>query len=381
MSDVATAAPVQDQSTTVDIAAMMAKEGLKTDDSPVTYTAQNNTPPSETPPAEPTKAQEPGQTETVTPPPAPEAPRAPEPPKAAPPVQQAPAPIAEPDWREIIKQQPEVEVLKHFGLDEKMINFLSRWRSGEDLKGYLEAATVDYSKMSNEEVLRRHLFKDFGELSAEDFEEVYRMKVIEQYKLDPEVFDEKEVRRGKLLLGVDAAKIRQEFVNQQQALLLSKPPAPDNSAAEAQALAEMEQQAQFVQAYKSTIETNPYTRELLSSSLLKIGDGDKAFNLEVSRPNDLIDLLYDPQKWSRSLVNEDGTPNVRKQLILAAIANDDVTFFNNYNKHYEMLGAKNIADKIANATEPAPGSFAQGSAEANNPIAQLARFGTITSGD
>lgn len=363
----------------VDVVAMMAKEGQKTDDSPVSVPVQN-TPPSENP-AEAPKEQTPVAAETAAPAPVPEAPKVEEPTKVAPPVQQQTAQVTEADWRELIKKQPEEEVLKHFGLDEKMINFLTRWKGGENLTDYLEAATVDYSKMSHEEVLRRHLMKDFGMLSPEDFEEVYRMKVIEQYKLDPEVYDEKEVRRGKLMLGVDADRIRQDLTKRQQELLFNKPAPPDNSAAEQAAQEEAARQAAQVKAYQDHVQNNQYTKELLTSNLLKIGDGDKAFNLEVSTPNDIINLLYDPVKWSQKLYNEDGTPNVRKQLILAAIANDDNTFFSNFTKHYEMLGAKSVADRIANASEPAPGSPAKGTAESADPIVQLAKFGVISSGD
>ncbi len=366
----------------VNIAAMMAKEGFKTDDSPVTIPVQDTPPAPEATPTEAPRTAE-AQTETVTAPPSTEAPKVEEPPKQAPPVTPEPRPaqVAAPDWRELIKQQPEAEVLKHFGLDEKMINFLSRWKSGEDLRDYLEAVTTDYTKMTPEEVLRRHLMKDFGGLSAEDFEEVYKMKVIEQYKLDPDVFDEKDVRRGRLLLSVEADRVRQEFIKRQQDMLLSKPPEPDNSAAEAAARAELEQREKQVQDYHNHVQNNSYTKELLSTSLLKIGEGDKAFNLEVSKPDELLGLLYDPAKWAQKLWNEDGTPNVRKQLVLAAIANDDTAFFSNLTKHYEMLGAKSVADKIANASAPAAGTPATGNAESANPIAQLARFGTITSGD
>jgi hypothetical protein len=364
----------------VNIAAMMAKEGLKTDDSPVFIPVQNTTPAPEAPPA-PAASQEPAKTETVTQVPAPETPK--EAAQAAPPPMPEPRPaqIAAPDWRELIKQQPESEVWKHFGLDEKMINFLTRWKGGEDLKDYLEAVSVDYSKMSSEEVLRRHLMKDFGGLSAEDFEEVYKMKVIEQYKLDSDVFDEKDVRRGKILLNADADRVRQEFIRNQQNLLLSKPLLPDTSAADEAARVEQEQRTQQVQDYHNHVTGNAYTKELLSTNLLKIGDGDKAFNLEVSKPDELLGLLYDPAKWAQKLWNDDGTPNVRKQLVIAAVANDDTAFFNNLIKHYEMLGAKNVADKITNASEPAIGTSAMGNAESNNPIAQLAKFGMISSGD
>ncbi len=378
MSEVATTQEVVTEP--VNIAAMMAKEGFKTDDSPVTIPVQNTTPASEATPA-PAAPQEPAKTETVTQVPAPEAPK--EAAQAAPIPTPEPRPtqVAAPDWRELIKQQPESEVWKHFGLDEKMINFLTRWKGGEDLKDYLEAVSVDYSKMSSEEVLRRHLMRDFGGLSAEDFEEVYKMKVIEQYKLDPDVFDEKDVRRGKLLLGVDADRVRQEFIKNQQSLLLSKPLQPDTSAADEAIRVEQEQRTQQVQDYHNHVQGNTYTKELLSTNLLKIGEGDKAFNLEVSKPDELLGLLYDPAKWAQKLWNDDGTPNVRKQLVIAAVANDDTAFFNNLIKHYEMLGAKNVADKIANVSEPAIGTPAMGNADANNPIAQLAKFGMISSGD
>lgn len=377
MSEVAVA---QEQAP-VDIAAMLAKEGFKTDDSPVNIPVQDIKPPTEAP-VEPPKSQEPAAAETVAAPPAPEAPQPPEPPKADPPRQETAAaqtPV-EVDWREHLKKQPEVEVMKAMGLDEKMINFLSRWRGGEDLNDYLEAATVDYSKMAPEELLRRQLYKEFGSLSAEDFEEVYKMKVTEQYKLDADLYDEKEVRRGKLLLGIEAERVRQEFTKKQQDMLLSKPPEPGPSTAEIEAQAQQEKREQDYQTYKGQVDTSAFTKDLLTTNLLKIGDGDKAFNLEVAQPKDVLDLLYDPAKWAAKLWNEDGTPNIRKQLILGAIANDDTLFFTNLAKHYEKLGAKGLAEEIQNASEPTVGTPAKGSAEPNDPITQLARFGSITSG-
>lgn len=372
----------------VDIAAMLAQQGIKTDDSPVSVPAQDIPTTSQGDQPKETQQAEPAKVETTEPPPGPGAgsgpPRA-EPIKsdpAASPVAPAP-PAAQPadvDWREHLKKQPEVEVMKAMGLDEKMINFLSRWRGGEDLKDYLEAASVDYSKMPPEELLRRQLYREFGSLSPEDFEEVYKMKVTEQYKLDSDLYDEKEVRRGKLLLGIDADRVRQELMKRQQELLLAKPPEPGPSTAELEAQALQEQRDKDYQTYKGLVDTNSFTKDLLSSNLLKIGEGDKAFNLEIERPSDVLDLLYDPNKWAAKLWNADGTPNIRKQLVLGAIANDDELFFTNLAKHYEKLGAKGLAEVIQNASEPPAGTLAKGSAEPGDPISQFAKFGTITSG-
>lgn len=367
------------------IAEMMAKEGLKTDDSPVIMPVQNNEPVQEVQPKSEPPAAEQQKTETVDVA-TPAEVKTPEPPKQAPaPAPTAPAAPAAPqpqeDWRELLKKQPEVDVLKTLGLDDRMINFLSKWRGGEDLTDYLKAVTVDYSKMTPEQLLRQQLLEDYKSLSPEDFEEIYKMKVIEHYKLDPDLYNETEVRRGKLLMGVDADKIRQELMQKQQALLFAKPPEQGPSAAEIAANEQREANERNLETYKNLVDTDTYTKDLLSSKLLKIGDGDKAFNLEVNNPNDVLDLLYDPSKWASKLWNEDGTPNVRKQLTLAAIAYDDALFFSNLTKHHEMLGAKSVTEKIQNASVPEPGSPTKGDASVNDPISHLAKFGVISSGE
>lgn len=280
------------------------------------------------------------------------------------------------DWKEVLKQQPEVEVYKHLGLDEKMINFLSRWRGGEDLKDYLEAATTDYSKMPAEEIMRRYYSNEFRGLSPEDFEELYKMKVVEHYKLDPDVFDEKEVRRGKLLLNYEADKIRQEFVGKQQGLLFSKPPEPPASTAEA-AAQQAERESQIA-TYKGLIEKDTYTQDLFSKKMMPVGEGEEAFNYEVNSPKDYLDVLYDPSKWASKIFNQDGSPNVKKQILLAAIVSDD-GFLTNYAKHHQKLGAKRAVELIENASKPMGTPSNEGNMP-SDPVAALAKNGVITSG-
>lgn len=360
----------------IDLASMLAKDGVVTNGSTAEVPQIN------TQVAEPTVKPdaEPAKTETVEAVIEPVLPQ-PEPQKPAPqPVASIEAPKpAELDWREVVKKQPEVEVYKHLGLDEKMINFVSRWKSGEDLKDYFEAITTDYSKMSPEQVMRRYYAQEFGNVSPEDFEELYKMKVVEQYKLDPDVFDEKEVRRGKLLLNYEADKIRQEFVKRQQDLLLSKPPTPETVDVEAEARAFEVERQKAIAEYRGAIEGDAFTKELLTKRMMTIGEGEDAFNYEVAQPQEYLDVLYDPAKWSSKLYDEQGVPNVKKQLLLAAIANDDATFFTNFAKHHQKLGAKKVIEPIENAS-PAIGAPANGDGISADPATALARHGVITSG-
>lgn len=357
----------------VNIAELLVKQGVKTDDG-ITAELPNidNRATEEVKPV----SQEAPKVETTEKPTEPAEPPKPEPVRIEPTTTMPAA--AEVDWKEVLKKQSEVEVYKLFGLDDKMINLLSKWKGGENLRDYFEALTVDYSKMSPEQIMRYNLQKEYGELSPEDFEEFYRIKVTEAYKLDGNVFDEKEVRRGKLLIGIDAEKIRQEFEKKQQELLLSKPPEP------VQLPPEIDQQAiqreKDIQNYKDLVSANQFTKDLVSTRLLKIGDGEKAFNLEIQKPNEILDILYDPAKWSQTLWNEDGSPNIRKQLLLGAIAYDHEGFLTNLAKHYETLGASKVAEVLQNPSPP-PGTPARSEADLNaDPAAQLARFGIITSG-
>lgn len=375
----------------VNIAELLAKQGVKTD-SDVTVEVpsvnigsdQPEDKPQATPEVKPEPAPAPVETTSE---PAPPAPPQPEPPKVEPAPQ--PAAVAEPpkpvevDWREVLKKQPESEVMKVMGLDDKMINFLSRWKAGEDLKDYFEAIATDYSKMSAEEVMRRHYQREFGDISREDFEELFRMKVIEQYKLDPDLFDEKDVRRGKLLLNVEADKIRQQFIQRQQELLLSKPPVPQPSTQELEAQAQ-EQAAQAerekaVADYRGAIEKDVFTQDLLKNRLMPIGAGEDAFNYEVTQPQALLDVIFDPQKWASSLYDANGAPNVRKHMLLAAIATDDAGFLDNYAKHHQRIGAKKAIEPIENASTTT-GTPAAGNDLPSDPAAALAKAGVITTG-
>jgi len=365
----------------VDVAALMAKEGIKTDDASsvtvpnidTTVSAQSETKQEDARPAEP-------KTETaIATAPVEQAPVQPAKPETPAPVQSPPARPAEADWREVLKKQPEVEIMKAIGLDEKMINFLSRWRGGEDLREYLEAASTDYSKMSAEEIMRRYYRSEFQNVTPEDFEEIYRMKVIEQFKLDPDVFDEKDVRRGKLLLNYEADKIREQLAKRQQELLFAKPPEMGPSPDEALAMAEEEQRQQAVAQYRGTIEKDAFTQDLLNKRLMTVGSGEDAFNYEVSEPQSLLDIIFDPQKWGSKLYDANGAPNVRKHMLLAAIANDDTGFMENYAKHHQRVGAKKAIEPIENASTTI-GTPSKGAELPTDPAAALARAGVITSG-
>jgi len=359
-----TSAPTLVTPTMSDLAAAMAKGGVKTDgESEGTAIPDIKT--AEQPPNVEAREKAQEATPATTP-----GPVVPEPVKTEPEVK-APVPV---DWKELVKKQPETEVLKHLGFDDKMLGFLQNWKAGGDLKNYLEALTIDYSKMSPEDVMRRQLQVDYPGIPPEDFEEFYRMKVTEQYKLDPDLFSEQEIKRGRILLNADAKRVRDGLIKEQQNYLLPKAPEKQEEVD-----TRAEEHEKSMTEYKNMVESNPYTKDVLRNKSIVIGEGDDKFSYTTEAPEKLLDILYDPAKWAATMFNEDGTPKVEKQLLMAAVAADDKTFLNELKKHYMMLGAKNIIDPIENASKPGPNT-SKGEVTFQNIAQALAKGGVIVSG-
>src|SRR6185312_1226159 len=272
--------------------------------------------------------------------------------------QQPPKDAPAGDWREEIKKTDITEVLKVLGLDEKTTGLVQTWRSGGDISNYLRAATVDYSKMSSEEIMRHALKEEFPDVAAEDFELLVQDRVREKYKLDPDLFDEKARKLGQVLLNADANRERQKLIAQQQQFVLNaKPPAPTGPTPEQQA--ERNQQARTF--LKTEILKNPMAAAIVRDKKVTIGEGEDAFHWEVKDPDDLFDSLGDQQKWMSKVFEvrkENGQdvvfPNGEKQTLIALIGEYGMGFISAFGKHQRAIGAKQALEPIDNASKPGP---------------------------
>lgn len=259
------------------------------------------------------------------------------------------------DWRDEIKKADKADIFKQLGFDEKMVGFYNTWMTGGDINKYLQAATVDYAKMSPEQLLKQHLFEQYPEFAPEDLEELYRAKVIDHYKLDPETYSEQEIRRGKLLMTADAKTIRSGMIERQQQFIMNaKPPEiPDyRKELEAQAQLQDEANAKILEQYKSQLNSHNATKELLTNKRLILGEGEDTFNYEVSDPQKALSVLQDPRQWAQQVFNEDGSPQIEKQLFLAAAVLDHKTLAKEIFKAGKALGTKQALETIENAKKP-----------------------------
>lgn len=305
-----------------------------------------------------------------------------------PPPTQTEAPKAEvvqPNWQEVLRNQQPDDVLKELGydanavgflkefkdLDPKMQAFLNVWKSGGDIKEYLQELTTDYSKMSAEDVMRHQLRREYPKASQQQLDALYKREVVKAYSLDS--IDEDEVEEGKALLEAKADKYRETLVQEQQNKLLPAPPQkPDNSEAEAQA--EAERVKQF-EALKSQVTGHNLFREIAAAKAYSVGEGDEKFSFPVD-PQDLQDVLF-TDKWQENMFDKEGKPNVEHQLLLATVNKYGSNFIKELAKHFKSVGGQKAIEPIENPSKPDGGTPAKSDAPPASPAEAMARFGVL----
>jgi hypothetical protein len=376
------------------IASMMAKSGVLRqpgDDGPVPAINTEKKEEPTTAPATPAPATAATPAEKAKPePPKPVEAAKPEPPQTA-------TTATPPSWQEVLKTQQPDTILKELGYGENLVNFLkgkkdldpklvgfyNHWETNQgNVKDYLRALDTDFSKMAPEDVMKYQLQAQNPELDAKQLDRLYKLKVVDRYKLDPQLYSEEDVEDGRIELMADVKGIRTTLAEQQQNYLFPKP-VPKEAGPDPR----VQQQQQEFEAYKTHITDDPYTKDLFSSKKLSIGEGDNKFDFPVD-PNALSEVLYDVDKWTQKLftqeIKPDGTkvaiPDVKKQFLLAGIAVYGDEFLKQYGLHLKSLGGQAAIAPIENAKPPAPGTPAKSEVESTSPAAAAAKRGRLIQG-
>jgi hypothetical protein len=302
----------------------------------------------------------------------------------------------QPSWQEVLKSQQPNTVLKELGYDDtviglakklqenpKMAAFFNHWETKGDVKDFLRELTTDYKEMPAEEVMRHQLRKDYPNASNAAIDVLYKKEIIKAYGLDSD--DETELQEGRLLLEAKADRYRTEMIANQEKFLI--PPAPEPKIAEPDNSEQLVQQE--INAQKSYVSNSEYFRNIAASKTLSIGEGEDKFTYPVENPAEIIDLLYDSEKWISTISDvkkqEDGkitiTPKTETQFLTGMVAKYGKAFLDTYAKHYKSLGGKAAIAPIENAKDNSVQSVSPEQKGEPKTIAEaMARQGQMNSG-
>lgn len=299
-------------------------------------------------------------------------------------------------WQEVLKsQQPDtVTVLNELGFDDKVVNLAKRitenpkmaalfnhWETKGNVIEYMKAATTDFEKMPAEEVMRHQLRKEYPTAKPEAIEALYKREIINAYNLNSD--EETEAAEGRLLLEAKADRYRAELMKNQQEFLLPPPPEPqpiveDNT--------EQLRKERDQQLYLSRVNEDSYTKNMFTNNKIVIGEGENKFNFPVNA-QDVINVMADPKKYAEALfdikeVNGhiDLVPKVSKLNQVGAFILYGQEFLDAYAQHFKSIGGEKAIEPIVNARMPDKNTASVVTITGDSPAAQLAKGGKVNYG-
>jgi hypothetical protein len=222
-----------------------------------------------------------------------------------------------------------------------MLGALEYYRSTGDLTPYIEAKSIDYSAMPDEEILRRDLRRTYSDLSDEDFDLVYRSKVVDKYKLD-DVYGDDEQRVGRIELKYAVKDIRDKLIEDQKKFA---PP-----------VVEKVDQEQEMAKWFDSVKSDPATQQLLSGKRISSSTGA---NFEVD-PNTILDQTYDTNKFFQNFLDQNGNTDLNKWYKALAFVNNMEAYEKTIWDAARAEGKKEMFSEIKNPAKPDVGQVPGG---------------------
>lgn len=270
-----------------------------------------------------------------------------------------PIPIPTPDWRELVLKQDQKEVFKVLNIDESQLalskelaadEFVSKLltyrKENGNLTPFIEAATKDWDKVSDIELLRDELKRQYPTLSNDKFEKLAKAEIDRRFLLGDDSLDE-EVELAAIRLETEGNKIRLARKEEQKKFLDSVKPV-DRTAEQQRLVNErLAAEQQEFELWRNSIESNPATVRLMSDKKIVLGEKEKAFNYTVN-PDTIKEKTLDTNKfygqfWDAE--NGKNVFNVDKWNRVAAYAENPSLFEQALINHGISLGTKEVVEK------------------------------------
>jgi hypothetical protein len=212
----------------------------------------------------------------------------------------------------------------------------------ESLDEFLIKTNIDYDAISDAEIIKMQIESQYPTLAEEERNLLLQRKLNKEYNIGSE--DESEDRVGKLLLKVEADKIREGLKKEQAEFTPSKNP----NSVEARMQAQQEAQLKQLQEFQGYVKEHPATKQLETSRLLQYGVGDTKLNYEVNQSVNLSELAVDSNKFFQMFLGQDGKVDMNKFYKVANYAASMEGVEKALIAYGRSLGEKRLYDELKN---------------------------------
>jgi hypothetical protein len=265
---------------------------------------------------------------------------------AEPVAEPTPEPVAEPVKTEPVAEEPAREYQFKDDFIKGVVEF---YEKTGDLTAYLQAKTVDFAKMTDEEVMRRNLREQYSDLSDKAFDRLYKQEVVDKFKLDTEEWGEEDSELGRELLRVQAAKLRDQYQEWQKNFTAPEPKVNE----EEQSAAEEAQKV--LQQFEAQVRNHELTKSLLDGNKLTIKTADGEFNYELQNAESLLDMTIDNDKFFSQFASDGGQLDYAKWYKTAAYSQNPELFEKSLINYGKTLGRNEVTKEIKNPSNASVG--------------------------
>jgi hypothetical protein len=253
--------------------------------------------------------------------------------------------------------------------DDYIKNAVEYYNKTGSLTPYLEATSVNYGEMSDEQIMRRELEQANPTLSAKAIERLYSRDIVNKYSLDEDKYDMEEVELGKELLKADATKLRDKFVDEQKNFTepVSKE-TEDNETVD---------NTERMEKWAESVKSSDFTKDVLENKRILIGYNDQKFSYEVENPEELQAMTVDNNKFFALFKDDKGQVDFDKWYRVLAYASDPEVYDSSLIAHGQELGQEKVVTDLKNPTKPTKST--QQYKTPSSPLEGL--FGALSRGD
>jgi hypothetical protein len=235
------------------------------------------------------------------------------------------APQQPQDWKTILKGVDKKELYKELDLpeldefDKEFINF--RKNGGDPLK-YLEAKAIDYTKISDDDLVKTELKRQFPDATSAQLERLFNKKYNQS-----ETAEDDEKDDGLLMMKSDARRLRQQLIEDQKKFSIPAYAQPEQAEAMRQIAEQQAAQQQQAAALNEYVSKHEATQKLLADKqvTMDLGDG-VSFNYKLKNPEKIVSMVLNPEQSRKLTVTPDGKLDLQKLYITSLFLSNPQKF-------------------------------------------------------
>ena len=241
------------------------------------------------------------------------------------------------DTESVPEEQPKAQYKFKDPFIEKAVQYYETYGT---LQPFLRATEVDYTEMTDLEVLKVKFDTENADLSPKARQKLFD-KELEKYGLDS--YDEEDKEVGEALLKRDAQKLRKTFIEEQQQFLNNvQSPQASTGPSQEELAAQQEQSRKIISEGVSAV---------IKDNIIKVGANGEGINYQIQDPNVVVDYAMDSNKFL-SIFAKDGSVDWDKWTKTVAFAQNPTQFISELIKHGKSLGRKAMESELKNVVPP-----------------------------